>query len=197
MFELFVENPLYFMAILVCIGIFVNSYISYITSSYYKVTKHFYFDIYTDKGKYGEYLIYKHLKKMEADGAKFLFNLYIPNSSGGTTEIDVLIISPKGIFVFESKNYSGWIFGSENQKNWYQTLSGRDRTCCKEKFYNPVRQNRAHIEALKKFLQVNVPMWSIIVFSERCTLKSIEITSNDVAVINRDKLGREVASIYN
>jgi len=25
-----------------------------------------------------------------------------------------------GIFVIETKNYKGWIFGSENQKQWIQ-----------------------------------------------------------------------------
>ena len=84
-----------------------------------------------------------------------------------TTEIDVLMISPKGLFVFESKNYSGWIFGSENQKNWYQTLpAGRGRSH-KENFYNPIMQNRSHIKHLKAFLGTDIPVRSIIVFSDR------------------------------
>ena len=195
-FKFLIENPLYLIPIFIFIGIFVKSYITYITSSYYKITKNSYFGTYRDKGKYGEYLVYKHLKAMENNGAKFLFNLYIPKQNGETIEIDILMISPKGIFVFESKNYSGWIFGSENQRYWYQTLPNRFKMCHKEKFYNPVKQNISHIKALEKVLGVNIPIWSIIVFSERCTLKKIDITSNNVAVIKRYNLVRVISSIY-
>lgn len=60
--------------------------------------------------------------------------------------------------VFESKNYSGWVFGSENQKNWYQTLPmGKGRQSSKETFLNPIMQNRLHIKSLKTFLGKDVP----------------------------------------
>ena len=150
-----------------------------------------------DTGRYGEYLTYKCLKTFETNGAKFLFNLYVPTEAGQTSEIDVLMIHSKGLFVIESKNYSGWIFGNEAQKNWYQTLptgKGRSR---KEPFYNPIIQNRTHIKHLKTFLGAHVPMNSIIVFSDRCTLKSIQITSCDVKVINRAHVAAVVSSICN
>lgn len=75
----------------------------YNNSSYYKITKASYFGIKFDKGKYGEYLIYKYLMGLEQQGAKFLFNIYVPKNDEETTEIDVLMISRKGLFVFESK----------------------------------------------------------------------------------------------
>ena len=53
---------------------------------------------------------------------RYLFNLYLPKDDGGTTEIDVVFLHDSGMYVFESKNYSGWIFGTETQKNWTQTL---------------------------------------------------------------------------
>lgn len=113
-------------------GIFILIYLKknkdYKAGSYYQITKVPYFSIRRDLGRYGEYLIYKYLKNFENDGAKFLFNVYIPKENEETSEADVLMISKKGIFVFESKNYSGWIFGDEKQKNWYQTLpTGRGR----------------------------------------------------------------------
>jgi len=107
------------------------------------------------------------------------------------------MICKKCIFVFESKNYSGWIFGSENQKNWYQTLpKGRGRSH-KEYFYNPIMQNRSHIKHLKAFLGEQVPMRSIVVFSDRCTLKSVQIKSNDISVINRYSVAPVVSGICN
>lgn len=164
-------------------------------TTYYHVTHIPYFKMRRDLGRYGEYLTYRYLRQYEKEGAKFLFNLYIPKGENGTTEIDVLMISPNGLFVFESKNYSGWIFGSEHQSKWYQTLpQGRGRSH-KESFYNPIMQNRTHIKHLKALLGENIPMHSIVTFSDRCTLKNVQIISSDVHVINRGDVMRVAAMI--
>ena len=44
-------------------------------------------------------------------------NIYI-EENGKSTQIDHVILSPYGIFVIETKNYSGWIYGSENAQYW-------------------------------------------------------------------------------
>jgi len=138
------------------------------------------------------------LRHFENDGGgRFLFNILIPKGNGETTEIDVLLISSKGLFVFECKNYSGWIFGNEAQKNWTQTLpKGRGR-CHKEHFYNPIMQNASHIKHLKNLVGKNVPMRSVIIFSDRCTLKNITIKSNDISVINHYSIAPVVTQICN
>ncbi len=188
-------NPIILIPIIIILIIFVIKNKAYKESSYYQITKYPYLSLRYNTGRYGEYLTYKYLKHMEANGAKFLFNTYIPKGNGETSEIDVLMICSKGIFVFESKNYSGWIFGSENQKNWYQTLpAGRGRSH-KEHFYNPIMQNRSHIKHLRTFLGEQIPMYSIIVFSDRCTLKSVQINSNDIKVINRYRISPVVSAI--
>ena len=150
-------------------------------------------------GFYGEYLTYKQLKSLEKIGARFLFNVYLPKNDGKTTEIDIIMICPKGLFVFESKNYSGWIFGNENRDNWYQTLPKSRGTSHKERFFNPIIQNRSHIQHLRAFLgeQSLLPMSSIIVFSNRCTLKNIQISSSDVYVIKCNNVISVVLSILN
>ena len=188
------EMFLLIVAIVIAIVLFYKNWV-YKRGAYYQITRNSYFSILFNKGKYGEYLTYKYLKEMEASGAKFLFNVYIPKN-GGTTEIDVLMISPKGIFVFESKNYGGWIFGNESQKSWCQTLPISWGKCRKEHFYNPIMQNQTHIEALKKLLGEQIPMYSIIVFSDRCTLKDVTVNSRDICVINRCKIASVVSSIY-
>ena len=167
----------------------------YKSSAYYQITKSPYLSVHFNKGKYGEYLIYTLLRDFEKKGARFLFNIYIPQQNNKTTEIDVLMICHKGIFVFESKNYSGWIFGSENQKNWCQTLPrGQKR---KAFFYNPIMQNHSHIKHLKTFLGEHIPMYSIIAFSNRCTLKKIQIQSENINVINRHNVVPIVSQICN
>lgn len=183
--------------IIVIILIYYLKIRKYNKSSYYKITKASYFGVKFDKGKYGEYLIYKYLMGLEQQGAKFLFNIYVPKNDEETTEIDVLMISRKGLFVFESKNYSGWIFGSEFQKYWYQTLpTGRRNKSHKEKFYNPIYQNNTHIKYLNSLIGANYPTYSIITFSERCTLRNIEVKTPNVYVINRYHVRDLIALIY-
>jgi hypothetical protein len=187
--------PIFAAALFILIFLYYDK--KYRKTSYYKITKQSYLSVLNNSGRYGEYLAFKKLEKLENSGSKFLFNVYIPKNNDETTEIDVLMISPKGLFVFESKNYSGWIFGSENQKNWYQTLpAGRGRSH-KENFYNPIMQNRSHIKHLKAFLGTDIPVRSIIVFSDRCTLKSVQIKSNDISVINRYSVSPVVSGICN
>ena len=86
----------------------------------------------------------------------------------------------------ESKNYSGWIFGSEAQQYWMQSLSvGKGRTQ-KNRFYNPILQNGAHIKWLQAFLDdPSLPFYSYIIFSDRCELKKITLTSDTHNVLNR------------
>jgi len=170
-------------------SVIYNEY-QYRKSSYYQIAKLPFFLVRHDLGKYGEYLIYRNLRQFEEDGAKFLFNVYVPKDDGGFSEIDVLMICPKGLFVFESKNYSGWIFGNETQKNWYQTLPvGKGRKSQKEVFYNPILQNKAHIKHLRTFLEKEIPAHSVIVFSERCTLKNVE---TNTLVIHRNEVSNAV-----
>ena len=130
-----------------------------------------------DKGKYGEYFTYKRLKHFEETGAKFLFNLYISrNDNKGTVEIDILMICSKGIFVFEVKNYGGWIFGSEKRKMWCQIFPRGYGRSYRNYFYNPIWQNASHIKHLKSLLKEKLNYFSVIVFSDDCTFKQLEIS---------------------
>lgn len=107
-------------------------------------------------------------------GGKFLFNLYIPRKNGATSEIYVVMLHPKGLFVIESKNYSGWIFGKEYQKQWVETFPNGD----KYRFYNPIMQNATHIRAIREIVSDRIPIYSIIAFSDQCTLKDVTIKSD-------------------
>lgn len=166
---------------------------NYKSSTYFHQTKTSYWKVRRDAGMYGEYLTYARLRNYEDEGVKFLFNVYIPKGENETTELDVVLISSRGLFVFESKNYSGWIFGTESQRRWTQTLpQGRGRSN-KEHFYNPIMQNQTHIKYLRKIIGSHVPVRSIIVFSERCVLKDVTVHSTDVAVVNRYDVASAVA----
>lgn len=148
------------------------------------------------KGKRTENVTYQSLLYYQNTGAKFISNLIIPSYQSNTTEVDLILICSKGIFVFECKNYSGWIFGNEAHKDWTQILpQGRGR-CKKISFYNPIMQNEFHIRCLRNIIGRNVPMRSIIVFSDRGVLKDITINSENVSVINQCDLSYEIDEIY-
>lgn len=187
-------NPIIFIPLVTAIAVYgiktAVTLVFYSRSTYHRVTHLPYYSVILDTGRYGEYLTYKYLHKYERQGARLLFNLYLPKGENETSEIDLLMICKKGIFVFESKNYSGWIFGDEDKLYWYQTLP-RGRHCKKERFYNPIMQNSTHIKCLDKCLEnridAGVPINSVIVFSERCTLKKVTVR-NGIRVINRNEI---------
>ncbi|MEK4229736.1 nuclease-related domain-containing protein [Solibacillus sp. FSL H8-0538] len=157
-------------------------------SAYYKLTNSNMLAVKFNKGKYGEYLTSRIIEKHALKSHKQLVNVYVPKrNSEEMTELDLLYIDRTGIYVIESKNYSGWIYGNEAQQNWTQTMPNKK----KFKFYNPIRQNATHIRAIQHFLGLpNEAIHSVIVFSERCQLKAIEVTSPNVHVLKREKLKR-------
>ena len=138
-----------------------------------------------NKGNYGEFLIYFSLEKMEGNH-KLLTNLYVPKEDGSTTEIDLLLIYESGIFVFESKNYSGWIYGNEKYQKWTQIFPNKK----KYQFFNPIWQNNGHISALKNVMKLenDALFKSYIIFSERFTLKKITLQSENGKVIKTNRL---------
>ena len=98
-------------------------------------------------------------------------DLYLNNGNGKYSQIDLVVATKVGIVVFEVKEYSGWIFGTENQINWTQILAYGKR---KYKFYNPILQNKKHVEDLKKFYHFdNIPVFSMIVFFGNCEFKNL------------------------
>lgn len=98
-------------------------------------------------------------------------DIYLNNENEKYSQIDLVVATKVGIVVFEVKEYSGWIFGNENQINWTQILAYGKR---KYKFYNPILQNRKHVEDLKKFYHFdNIPVFSLIVFFGDCEFKNL------------------------
>lgn len=102
-------------------------------------------------GSSGERIAYNTLtKKFNIPENQILRNVYIPTKDGKTSEIDLLVVSKKGIFVFEIKNYGGNIYGDANRPKWVQYI-GRQKNF----FYNPLLQNENHAKHLKDFLAQN------------------------------------------
>lgn len=140
-------------------------------------------------GNTGEYLCAYAIKGSGLAGQGRLYrNLIVPTgprSRLGTTEIDVVLLHPSGIYVIESKNYSGWIFGKADQRNWTVCLNRNT----KERVPNPIRQNNGHISALMRVLDLPREAFvSLIVFSERCELKRIPDDTDSMLIIHRNRI---------
>ena len=101
------------------------------------------------KGLFGEAFV-KLLAKFQlpADIYVPIHNVTLPTPDG-TTQIDHIFVSEFGVFVVETKNMKGWIFGGENQAQWTQQIYK-----VKNKFQNPLRQNYKHVKTLESALEI-------------------------------------------
>lgn len=103
---------------------------------------------------------------------KILRNVYIPQRQGVFTEIDVLLLHETGMYVFESKNLSGSVYGDMDHPQWQRYKKNGD----KEFIPNPIRQNDGHIRALCEYLNQNeyrFRVFSMIVFGTKSNLKFV------------------------
>lgn len=121
------------------------------------------------KGWLGEWGVRKGLDRLDPTTYRAFHDLYVPRPDGeGTTQIDHVVVSPFGIFVIETKNYGGWIFGTEKQRQWTQQIYRN-----KFRFQNPLHQNNLHIDALSEFLNLpDEPLHSVIFFIGQAEFKT-------------------------
>lgn len=168
-------------------------------ADYFIQTHNSYYQVMSDVGKRGEFQIGQLIDNL-IGYKRILYNCYIPKPDGGTTEVDIILIHETGIYVIESKNYKGWVFGSENDTYWTQTLYKKDaygaNVVQKNRFFNPVIQNKGHIKWLKQYLNMlDLPVFSYIIFGSNATLKNVMVNSPRLYVVTqRDALP---AIIYN
>lgn len=113
------------------------------------------------KGKQGENLVANILGDT-IPGEQYVINdLLFAVGNGQSCQIDHIYINKYGIWVIETKNYSGKIYGNANANKWTQVLAyGKE----KNKFYNPIKQNQTHIYRLSNYLKVKGVFNNVVVF---------------------------------
>lgn len=98
----------------------------------------------------------------------------------GRSQIDHIVICPKGVYTIETKNYQGTIHGNAEKREWSQFIDDHET-----KFYNPVKQGDGHSLALKKYLHESgvKKVWvnTIVVFTEPEVV--LKVYSSKVPVI--------------
>lgn len=89
-----------------------------------------------------------------------LHDILINGNEGYTSQIDLIVIGSKGIYVFEVKSFgNARIYGDRKNSKWYYYKHGS-----KYEIYNPIKQNQKHIQYLKTFLKDfgDIPFYSVI-----------------------------------
>lgn len=119
------------------------------------------------KGRAGENRVSAILNRLPNEKYIVLDDILL-KTSRGTSQIDHVVLSEFGIFVIETKNYSGWIYGGENAEEWTKNVYGN-----KYSFRNPLKQNYAHVKALMEILGITnqnifIP---IVAFSNQAEIK--------------------------
>jgi len=143
-----------------------------ISSIYYRINKA------KIKGTLGERKISSKLSSLPNN--YLVFNDIYINVAGRSTQIDHVVISIYGIFVIETKNYTGWIYGSDNSEYWTKNIYGN-----KYQFRNPIKQNKSHILALKQLWGISTDKFiPIVTFLNgadlKCETHEIVIYSNQL-----------------
>jgi ribosomal protein L37AE/L43A len=104
---------------------------------------------------------------LDAKTYRRFHDVIIP-AANGTTQIDHLLVSPYGLFIVETKNMKGWIFGSEDKAKWTQSLYGK-----KYSFQNPLRQTFRQKKVLSGYLGLDESIiHTVIFFVGDCTFKT-------------------------
>lgn len=110
------------------------------------------------KGSFGEWLTKYYSKIMT--NALVLHDVLIDGADGYTSQIDLIMVGIRGVYVIEVKMFeNAKIYGDCKKSKWYYYRGGK-----KYEIYSPVKQNQKHIEYLKTFLSDfgDVPFFSII-----------------------------------
>ncbi|RFU60786.1 nuclease-related domain-containing protein [Peribacillus glennii] len=152
-------------------------------------------DVAVRKGVLGEYKIDIQLSQLPKN-YRYINDIFIknPKSITGYSQIDHVLLTPYAIFVIETKNYQGTIYGHKGQKNWL--ING------KFKMLSPLVQNFGHIESLKRIIhkEYHELFISLVSFTKRCTLKIDtdlrHISSNELVIYDIelfDYINRKVA----
>ncbi|WP_025026286.1 nuclease-related domain-containing protein [Caldalkalibacillus mannanilyticus] len=136
-------------------------------------------------GELGEYKIDIQLDQLPKN-YRYLSDVLLPNkkSKSGYSQVDHIVLTPYAIFVIETKNYAGTIYGDRNRAKW--SVNG------KFPMLNPFNQNYGHILAVKSFLDgvEDTNVVSMISFNRRATFKVNEelrkIQSNDLIVYDTE-----------
>jgi hypothetical protein len=146
------------------------------------------------QGAFGEFKIDLILSKFTDENNFSIRNLLLVRDNK-STQIDNVLFTNRRVYCIESKNYSGWIYGSEMGKSWTQTFNFYGKIT-RTSFYNPLIQNYGHIKYLSKFLDFPLKYFvNVVVFSNEAELKNIKVDKAYNHVVNQKDLTSLIKTI--
>ena len=95
----------------------------------------------------GEALVANRSERL--NGLHVLINNVTLLTENGTTQIDHILLTEAGIFVIETKHYSGWILGNPRDDKWTQVIYHK-----KSRFQNPLNQNYLHLKTVQALFKL-------------------------------------------
>lgn len=137
------------------------------------------------RGERGEARVAEVLQQYINEVGGYLINDVILPYGNRTTQIDHIVFAPSGVFVVETKNWGGWIYGKDEDEYWTQTI-GINRIQ-KHQHYNPVKQNHVHVKAVKVHTKEydKGKFYNVVVFSRNNT----QHVNSDYVVCRDELLG--------
>jgi len=124
-------------------------------------------------GNRGERKVRRALSSFRSKDYAKLHNILLPGGLD-STQIDHVFVSRFCIIPIETKNYSGKILGAASWRMWKQVFPRSLRQ--DREFLNPLIQNKTHARAVQALLAEkypHVPVYSLVVFSDRCEVPAI------------------------
>lgn len=158
------------------------------------------------KGKRGELFVSKILSQLSSEYTNY--NDLIFQTDKSTTQIDHLVLSKYGVFVIETKNYGGEIYGDDERKEWTQIYVNEVRYrrnwyktytyVTKNHFYNPVKQAYGHVYKIKELLKdyPHLPVIPIVVFVGTADISNVSCRNHVIYEEDLCSLISSYRSIY-
>ena len=139
-----------------------------------------------EKGSIGENKVSLILKGNVFKEHYLINDLILTDGVGNSSQIDHIFINENGVWVIETKTYSGKIYGEANQTKWVQSINYGHSN---HKFYNPIKQNATHVYRIAQAIGNHYPIHSLVVF--------IDADISDVHEKNVINLNRLYGTVWN
>lgn len=113
------------------------------------------------KGAVGEKKVKDVLDSVKNDNDFVINDYLVDDNRGSSHQIDHIFISKNGIYVIETKNYAGRIYGREKEQEWTEVLAYGN---VKNRFYNPLKQNETHAAVIRSITKNKFKIITCLVF---------------------------------
>ena len=114
----------------------------------------------------GEALVANMLQRLTR--MNVLLNNVTLTTENGTTQIDHILVTEAGLFVIETKHYTGWILGQPHDDYWTQVIYRK-----KSRFRNPLMQNYGHLKTVQSLFKLPESAFiGVVVFTGDAEIKT-------------------------